>query len=56
MASLLQLYSHPLRLLCTASISTEEIELPIDLGLESKWRNLIPRHEANSLGFSLIGR
>src|SRR5215208_3954158 len=35
--------------------SKKEIELPIALGLEHKWRNLIPRREVNSLGFSLIG-
>ena len=34
----------------------KEIERPIDLGLESKWRNLIPRREVNSLKVSLIGR
>ena len=39
-----------------ASPTKKEIELPFDLGLESKLRNLIPRREANSLGFSLIGR
>jgi hypothetical protein len=38
------------------SSAKKEIELQINLGLQSKWRNLIPRREVNSLGLSLIGR
>jgi hypothetical protein len=53
-----QSFGEPTSMKCSEPIrasSKKEIELPIALGLEHKWRNLIPRREVNSLGFSLIG-